>query len=393
MRNLEIKGKSQLLAFVECGKNFQDFADFILYVDGNAKNAAKLEEGINKNAIRYRFDYINSLYRSYGSGDRLKNVKDTVFLLIGGIGGLGIKSDEYYYKLLSKVNNKLASTNSCLLVVRGVNDDPSYYDGNDRFGLKNIVLLQDYTVVNTCGKKILVIGGGASKDKKWKSEAYGKNNTSCYWKDEAPKFDADALKEIAENGGIDIIATYTTLSFVGGTRPYRSKWEKGNSSTSKDIISANRVIEDISNELNDLGIQPQFWVSKVKGSNLVEKIGKTQFFMLGSRNFLNLTNPNEMKKGFGKKLDVSFSETIGRFRAQPLNNFGIHFGDAAVNQAVNQAQELINELNDDDPLDNNEEGAAGEAMFDDGGFMPAGVAADVAADVEAQIAEANENPF
>ena len=146
-----------------------------------------------------------------------KDFKDTILIILGDCG-IGFYKEQYYRNLFNKMNNIFKNIGTTLIMFRGNHDDPSYYDGIT-LNYSNIKVIPDYTVIETCKRNILCIGGGLSVDRvqrlqeEKKYNKYG-HHRSLYWANELPVYDEIKLNEIRdEKISIDVIASHTAPSF------------------------------------------------------------------------------------------------------------------------------------------------------------------------------------
>jgi hypothetical protein len=127
--------------------------------------------------------------------------------------GVGFATFEKEKRMLEMYHTLLVNNNVHVWAIRGNHDYKPYFD-NDPFGLSNIHLIPDYTVLELCDKRILCIGGAVSVDRNWrytKKQKLGifENVTlgkESWWPDEKFVLDKDKLGEMKD---IDIVATHT----------------------------------------------------------------------------------------------------------------------------------------------------------------------------------------
>jgi hypothetical protein len=129
--------------------------------------------------------------------------------------GVGFSPLEKEKRWLELYHKKLVNNNITLWAIRGNHDYKPYFD-NDPFGLSNIKLVPDYTVLELCGKRILCMGGAVSVDRTHrytKRQSWGDYRimgNEKWWHDEVFTLDENKLYEVR---GIDIIATHTAPSY------------------------------------------------------------------------------------------------------------------------------------------------------------------------------------
>ena len=117
---------------------------------------------------------------------------------------------------MDDINTALIKRNVIVYAIRGNHDHPSYFE-NDPFGLSNIKLVKDYTVLNLVGKNILCIGGAISIDRTvryTKRQLEGDYTTNIgvdsWWKDEGFNYDDSKLVDLRD---INIVVTHTTPDY------------------------------------------------------------------------------------------------------------------------------------------------------------------------------------
>jgi predicted phosphodiesterase len=131
--------------------------------------------------------------------------------------GVGFRPFDTELKNLTGVNEELVKANVHLWAIRGNHDFKRYFD-NDPFGLTNIHLVSDYTILELVGKRILCIGGAISVDRvprmtKLQYNGFNVEPTigkESWWPDEVFELKEDILLGV-EN--IDIVVTHTAPDF------------------------------------------------------------------------------------------------------------------------------------------------------------------------------------
>lgn len=191
--------------------------------------------------------------------------KDSLMIIAGDIS-FGFNKPQYYTDIMNKMNSKLSSINSTLLMIRGNHDDASYFNGI-KINLSNIKAIPDYSVVLTKKTNILCIGGGLSIDRSYRKKReliinrYIKNNENkkkLYWEDELPIYDVDKLNEIkSENIDINCIVTHTAPSFFPPTNKNEVKYW---------MAMDEKLEEDLDNER---GVMDKIYYFAIKNFNLI----------------------------------------------------------------------------------------------------------------------------
>jgi predicted phosphodiesterase len=141
---------------------------------------------------------------------KLYDIKDAHIIQVGDFG-LGFQSIKKEKRLLEMYHQKLVNNNVFVWAIRGNHDYKPYFD-NDPFGLTNIKLIPDYTVLNLCNKNILCIGGAVSVDRSWRMTKNQKlgihdgDDLKSWWHDEVFNLDIDKLSTYRD---IDVVVTHT----------------------------------------------------------------------------------------------------------------------------------------------------------------------------------------
>ena len=143
------------------------------------------------------------------------DIRDAYIIQVGDFG-VGFKTLVKEKRQLDDINTALIKRNVIVYAIRGNHDHPSYFE-NDPFGLSNIKLVKDYTVLNLVGKNILCIGGAISIDRTvryTKRQLEGDYTTNIgvdsWWKDEEFNYDDSKLVDLRD---INIVVTHTTPDY------------------------------------------------------------------------------------------------------------------------------------------------------------------------------------
>jgi len=155
--------------------------------------------------IHGSFNIIHQYVKLYG-------IQDAHIIQVGDFG-VGFQTLEKEKRMLEMYNPLLEKNNVHVWAIRGNHDYKPHFD-NDPFGLSNIHLVKDYTVLELCGKKILCIGGAISVDRTWRYTKLQKQKIfenqglgiESWWSDEAFILDRDKLGEMTD---INIVVTHT----------------------------------------------------------------------------------------------------------------------------------------------------------------------------------------
>ena len=136
-------------------------------------------------------------------------------LIVAGDCGFSFERPGYYEQITTKVLRRLTKANNWIVMIRGNHDDPAYFQ-EQRIQHERFRCIPDYSIVTACGHTILCIGGAISIDRSYRIAADSRPHsaqTACYWADEMPRFDGEALAEINSGFKVDTVVTHTSPSF------------------------------------------------------------------------------------------------------------------------------------------------------------------------------------
>lgn len=227
----------------------------------------------------------NSSAKMPSNGKSKKNFpySNSIFIFAGDCG-IGFNKPKYYTDLFEKFNKVLNYNNSFIIFVRGNHDDPSYFDG-EVINLSNIKAVPDYSVISVKGHNILCVGGAISIDRTWRKKQEDRinrfsvsNKKKLYWDGEAPVFNEDALREIAENTVIDIVVSHSSPSFATPeNHGFIDEWADEDENLKSDIKNERIVFDKIFNTLRELNSQPKYWAYGHFDIMYIEKRSDTMF--------------------------------------------------------------------------------------------------------------------
>lgn len=208
---------------------------------------------------------------------------NSIFIFAGDCG-IGFNKPKYYTDLFEKFNKVLNYNNSFIIFVRGNHDDPSYFDG-ETINLSNIKAVPDYSVISAKDHNILCVGGAISIDRTWRKKQEDRinrfsvsNKKKLYWDGEAPVFNENALREIAENTVIDIVVSHSSPSFATPeNHGFIDEWVDEDVNLKSDIKNERIVFDKIFNTLRELNSQPKYWAYGHFDIMYIEKRSDTMF--------------------------------------------------------------------------------------------------------------------
>lgn len=191
-------------------------------------------------------------------------------------------------------------------MLRGNHDDPSYFNGEKKLDLKNIICIPDYTIINFHDKTILLVGGAISIDRMNRimqynsriayyqlngssyEEAVSKTRAS-YWENELPIFNQTALNDIInQNITISHVITHTSPSFAFKNDNKDIKfWLNNDDTLEEDLNNERNVFDKIYHFLkNDNHMDIQKWIYGHFHSHHEDLIEGTQFIALKNADFI-----------------------------------------------------------------------------------------------------------
>ena len=157
----------------------------------------------------------------HGEWDSLKyNIRrygyQNAYIIQVGDFGIGFRHESEEQRTLFGLNKILEDNNCHLFVIRGNHDDPSHFKKtNNPFDFSNITLLQDYSELELLGKRILLVGGAVSIDRRFRIE--GKS----YWSDE--EFVLKLENEFPyKERQYDLVVTHTRPGICGAFKGFNN---------------------------------------------------------------------------------------------------------------------------------------------------------------------------
>lgn len=129
--------------------------------------------------------------------------KNKDLLNIIQVGDFGAGFNNYFESNMNYLNQTFKESNVNLYVIRGNHDNPKYFNG--KYNWSNIRLLKDYTILNIENKRILLVGGAISIDRKQRT------NGLDWWEEEIFNLNKDKLTNMVD---IDIVVTHSSPDFT-----------------------------------------------------------------------------------------------------------------------------------------------------------------------------------
>ena len=224
-----------------------------------------------------------------------KQITNSHLIHVGdfGLGFVTIASD---IKNLEATDEMLMETNNHLYVIRGNHDNPIFWDKSKGLNLPklhNLHLIDDYTVFEVEGKKILGVGGGISIDRQVRKDD---KPYPSWWKDEVFVYDPLKINRIVNNvDRIDIVVTHSapTIAYPRGVdAPIVNDWhgieaQFGNN-LKGELIKEREEIDKLLNSISS-AYSPTHWFYGHFHASKTEKIN-----INGKAITMRLLNINEI---------------------------------------------------------------------------------------------------
>lgn len=241
---------------------------------------------------------IHGEFTSISGMTKFSKLEDVNYIFCGDCG-FGFESEEYYNQVFNKVGRTLNNLNANCYFIRGNHESKEYYD----FSLikkKRFKTVKDYTVIQTPSHNILCVGGATSIDRVYRMEGNAqyvkeylryhhvsedeaiRKAKKCYWSDEAPVWDEEAMNEITKSGiKIDIVATHTCPSFAKPlTKDGIKNWIKYDPMLDNDINYERLVMDNVYNHLIENAHPLKKWIYGHYHAHNSEWINDVNFVML-----------------------------------------------------------------------------------------------------------------
>lgn len=126
--------------------------------------------------------------------------------------GLGFQPIVRDIRNLEILDQMLGETGNELYVIRGNHDNPIFWDKKNIWlpTFHNLHLVEDYSVIDIEGKRVLFVGGAISIDRSIRKD----KNPPSWWENEVFTFDPERLERAVNNGRVDIVVTHTAPNFA-----------------------------------------------------------------------------------------------------------------------------------------------------------------------------------
>lgn len=249
--------------------------------------------------VLYAIGDIHGLFPAIGSWIKNNNLKDCGIIFCGDFG-LGFESIETEKKQLKKVNKICEERDIELYALRGNHDDPSYYQGEDIFGLSRFKTVSDYDLIISPLHTILCLGGAISVDRSDRKQWYEvrcrevqiksrmqisidearKKVRKVYWADEKFTYDESKLEQYKDYK-IDVICSHSCPSIAWPlTKNGIHFWCRIDENLEADLDEERGNFMKVFDYLKEHGHPLNKWIYGHYHSKMNEVILSTNFILL-----------------------------------------------------------------------------------------------------------------
>lgn len=200
--------------------------------------------------------------------------------------GLGFQPIVRDIRNLEMLDQMLGETGNELYVIRGNHDNPIFWDKKNIWlpTFHNLHLVEDYSVIDIEGKRVLFVGGAISIDRSIRKD----ENPPSWWENEVFQLNYSKLKEVVDNKKVDIVVTHTAPEFaypqsaVGSTivQHYSEIEAMHGNNLLKELGSERADVGDIYRHLTSINKRPDYWVYGHFHSSRKQTISGTEFKLL-----------------------------------------------------------------------------------------------------------------
>ena len=216
-------------------------------------------------------------------------ITDTVFIHAGDFG-IGFMDEHKEVSNLMVLNKHFCEANNILYVVRGNHDDPRYFNGDYQYS--HVKLMPDYSVIEIDKKKILLVGGAVSIDRRprladMQQQAIYGRDIQLYWFDERFILKEEFARELE---GIEYVVSHTAPKFawpdnmVNGYAPIVHSFAKNDAKLYTDLDDERNAITKLYNALAENN-KIKAWVYGHFHSSKTEEHFGTTYHLLNCNEF------------------------------------------------------------------------------------------------------------
>jgi len=199
------------------------------------------------------------------------NITDALVIILGDIG-MGFNKHNYYVNEFNRMEKKLKDMNNTIIFFRGNHDDPKYFE-TDLFdnSYKNIILANDYDIIDQNGVKSLLIGGGISVDRSARHKSHYWDNEYIHYND----YDYDIVKNLRD---ISILLTHPApLGAWPTTKPGLLEWSVDDIDLEDDEHESREILREIFDDLKSQGNDITHWYHGHYHENHIEIVDGVEY--------------------------------------------------------------------------------------------------------------------
>ena len=284
-------------------------------------------------------------------------IYNSVIVVCGGCY-IGTKSEGYYSKYLTQINNLAKENNLKVLFLRGNGDDPSMFDGRT-YDLENVAFIPDYSTVITQRHTCLCIGGGVSLERSWMKSKETMTNTKKYFENEAPVFKKDVLNRLVEEHKYNCVITNGSPSLAWPSMTIGEEWIEHDKTLEKDLAEERLVHDKVYVTLMEQKLKLDSWIytkynyrnSSTMNGIMFTSISKGDMEQVFSRVILESETADTMSITFDSSLFSRLSRTSVNIAEDQINGeLGIQLNDPHLNDIMRDGIHY-NEIEDADEND------------------------------------------
>ena len=217
--------------------------------------------------IHGNFNIIKQYIKTY-------DIENADIIQVGDFG-LGFKTFEKDKNNLTLLNDFIKKHNISLYAIRGNHDHKLYFD-EDPFGLSNIKLLKDYSVLNLNNHNILCVGGAVSIDRVYRiiNDKKANDGIKSWWPDESFSFDKSKTDKLSN---IDVIVTHTTPEYCppdnsNGFGHLVNSMAVNDEYLKTDLLTERKLVSDLFENLSNNNIKYHYY-GHFHNSRVLERNG------------------------------------------------------------------------------------------------------------------------
>ncbi len=278
------------------------------------------------------------------SSDKLlsKNsgIANAVVIVCGGVK-LGTKSDGYYDKAFSELDNIGEANNVDFVFIRSCGDNPALFNGN-AIHTKHVIAIEDYSTITVGKHVVLCVGGGISFDRSWVK----KHSPECY-------FEGERMCNIQEDidiAEIDMVVSNCEPSFIYSPTKSMISWMNTDKELKAEIREETKIMDMLYVKLND-GKKRVWW--HVRTNCGFRECGDITFNSVGINDLKCISTSridfNDLSSCFSSHYSSPFSSPFNT-HVQEAPRVIVDYVDAIGNGEDNEAVQDVDEQPDLEPV-------------------------------------------